>query len=522
MTGFEAVDPENVFVPLAFCRFPESRFASKCTSALRHVEKRAYSRFKIENMARNTTIGGAALGQNDGPSEESGEIYLREIPTFITPPAIAEKLNWAPSVQRNFLTRAGAFGIPGWVQEEDNVWISIFRLLRAPNGLSSFERIVHALDSKKRTLVKAVFNCARKLLSPDLPSPPRSGNDLLSGMITQKEWETASWLVWIRFETAFSTLTQYDYAWLTNVVEDNVEIKSLLGTYWTSRNWEGAPKSSGTTFQAEGTLAPVPVDAEAAWKARLDVLIDQLENSYVADDLTVTLSEAAVELDKLKRDWEAGVGIPARTKALEVLRRHLDAATPLLPINAPSTQGIIDALVSSKAHLQEIEAFSDSLSEQIVRLSLAERSEIEAKKAQELEDSEQADAAYTESRSIRRKAAAALLEFITTAVNPLSQGTSTGPLDPQVGPATATAFVHLEIESAFEEMTGDRAESEVESNDAPTSENTLPFAFTLPAEIPSMPETSAEEASTELDAIELIEKAPVGQFELDSRFIRHQ
>jgi hypothetical protein len=72
-------------------------------------------------------------------AKSMSDVAHGHMPPFITAAGIAEKLNWAPSLQRLFRQHVQSHPVSGWFAADEDLYVSICELLRLPGGLASFE-----------------------------------------------------------------------------------------------------------------------------------------------------------------------------------------------------------------------------------------------------------------------------------------------------------------------------------------------------------------------------------------------
>jgi hypothetical protein len=260
-------------------------------------------------------------------------------------------------------------------------------------------------------------------------------------MVAQKSWQDAAWLVWVRLETASHNLSEFDFTWLSDIVEKNEELESLLGTYWLNKGWIDVLRQDKSYGEVE--YHTEELDTELKWSAKIDEIVFILQSATISDDLTPILSDAAAEFAKLRRLWdEQGLRSEATEQALLALQELLQQVVPPISLGSYSISELIAGISKNGVSLAELNRILASLREMVKSFLDAERAEQLARDAQESEDSEKADAAYAESRAARRKTSTGLQQHVTEAVVTLLASkpivVDSSQFEPEADPTTAS------------------------------------------------------------------------------------
>ena len=343
------------------------------------------------------------------------------LPSFITGESLAERLDWVPSLQRLFRQQVQSHPVPGWTLADGDLYSSVCDLLRSPNGLAIFEHRVAAFDSKKRGLLKALFDAGGRQLPTDSKARPRSASAMMSAMIRQEAWDIASWMAWSQFEIGGSGAEHNGAETVRNLVEEHSELATRLGEYWTQEGW-----LRGLDDQVERSVNDAASDEEAAsallelsWREEIADLGRRLSEATIGEDLTHELGAAGERLRALSRRWaESGAASlqSRRGVALAALADTLRAVEPPLSVAGRSIDGFIAALsfelgIDDVTGIDEVEAAVAELQHLAEDALVAANAEDDAKALQAREDSDAADEAYATARSRRRKAAQTLIAF---------------------------------------------------------------------------------------------------------------
>jgi hypothetical protein len=350
------------------------------------------------------------------------------LPSFITAASLAEKLDWVPSLQRLFRQQVQSHPVPGWKLVERDLYSSIYELLSLPNGLVIFEDRVSGFDSKKRGLLKALFDAGWRQLPPDSKFRPRSDSALMSAMIRQEAWDIASWMAWSQFEIAGSKSERDGAEAVRDLVETHSELATRLGQYWIQEGWLRGPDdgAEGSIDDAsdEGTARAL---LELHWREEIAELGRRLSEATIGENLSHELDAAGERLSVLSRRWtEAGAASlrPRRDSALAALADTLRATELSLTVAGRSIDGFIEALslaigIDEATRICEIEAAVAELQRLAEDALAATNAEDNAKALQAREDSDAADEAYAAARGRRRKAAQTLATFVNSQLSGL-------------------------------------------------------------------------------------------------------
>jgi hypothetical protein len=246
------------------------------------------------------------------------------LPVFVDANSIERLLGWAPSIRRAFRDAATRASINGWpVPRLDGIYDGILALVARPAGMRSFEALVVQADpSKKRGLLAAVHR-GTSLKTASL-GPDNDVVDELRDSLEAGQLEEVAWVAFHRLAFTPPVLTaeaEPDLQQLIGLIEKDIELRNMLGEYWTDWKAMGDPE-----FQQAVSPTPVPIDL---WNEQIEALNDALAGAAPFDgDLPERLEAAAGVLRGLnvRQSDEAGrVTAARRTAARERLATALTA-----------------------------------------------------------------------------------------------------------------------------------------------------------------------------------------------------
>ena len=347
--------------------------------------------------------------------------YMGRLPSFITGASLAEKLDWAPSLQRLFRQQVQSQPVPGWTPSDVDLYSSICDLLCLPGGLAIFEDRVAGFDSKKRGLLRALIDAGWRHLPSDTKFRSRSPAALLSAMIRQEAWDIASWMAWSQCEIGESKSERKDAATVYEIVEAHSELVTRLGDYWANQGWSRGSydEAQMSADHASGEEETAGALLELSWHEEIAGISRRLIEATIGDDLSDALETAVERLRVLSREWaEAGAASlgSRRDAALAALADTLRAVEPPLTVSSLTIDQFFEALglairIDDVARIGKVEAAVTEAQYLRAETLLAADAEEDAKARQEREDSDAADAAYNAARSHRRKVAETLTTF---------------------------------------------------------------------------------------------------------------
>jgi hypothetical protein len=377
-----------------------------------------------------------------------------DLPPFITASGIAEKLNWAPSLQRLFRQHVQSHSVPGWTIADGDLYPSIYELMRLPGGLAFFENRVADFDSKRgRGLLRALFEAGSRQLSPDLKTRPRSSFALMSTMIRQEKWDLAAWMAWSQLEIPGLKGERDGAATVDELVDSHKELALRLGEYWTQKGWlrgSGDEAETPTSPAAAGEVAEGAF-LELRWREELDDLVHRLSKATIGRDLTHELAGTGERLGVLNRQWAELGAISLqglRGMALAALTDALQAAEPQLSAAGSRTEGFVDIVAQQLGtddpeRIDMVEAAAKQLRSLAEDARIAASVEDEAKAAHAREDSDAADTAYAIARGRRRKTTQALIAFVDSRLPRLISGE---PLGSEEGAGATADLITVEAD----------------------------------------------------------------------------
>lgn len=231
-----------------------------------------------------------------GANREGANLRL---PAFVTVTSVADLLNWANSIKRQFRETVKRCDISGWTasDSETELYSDIVRLLALPGGAAHLEWLVKTADEgKHRGLRRALQKRAVATLGSDYERDDDTA-DTIRKLWREDHHDLAAWL-------AFENL-----AWVSDpeaadedvvaLLERNEVLRGALGDYWT--DW----LSLKSTHQSEEARGAAEADHPSMAEAPI-VLRPAMPEEGDQDDL---------EADRAA--WAA---------ALQGLREHLDGA----------------------------------------------------------------------------------------------------------------------------------------------------------------------------------------------------
>ena len=349
------------------------------------------------------------------------------LPTFVTATAVAELLEWAPSLQRQFRQRAKSHHIPGWSPPDGDLYLGIVELLRLPNGLTQFSTLVSAFDSKRRDLLRAVSGAAWHDIPVRGMDRPRSPNAVLSSLITQRSWDLAAWFSWCHLEVRSAESEAEGKDRFVELIGSSHEITLRLGDYWTKQGWlRGSKCDTGSSRIASSEAPPQEGDdegdiaiVELRWHEQVDALVHRLSGASISDDLEDEIGEAGQRLGALSRRWAELTVLPSSARldaALADLSDVLQRADPALSIAGQSTAAFIDSLrrdleSEETDRVGKLERAAQDLRKLVEDAANATRVEELAKHGWERDDSDAAFGVFAEARNHRRTLSLALQAF---------------------------------------------------------------------------------------------------------------
>lgn len=373
------------------------------------------------------------------------------VPPFINPESIEEKLNWVPSLQRLFRQHVQLHPVPNWTFYDGNLYVSIYELLRLPDGLARFEDSVKTFDPKGRGLLKTLLEASSRRLSSDLKTRPRSSFGIMSAMIKQGEWDLAAWLAWTHLELPSLVGSRGSGVVTLDLIDEEKELVTRLGPYWTHKGWlRSSSEEIGNSMQRPAVNASISnATLEACWKETIDDLARWIRDAKLGEDISQVLAAASERLFALNQHWaESGAANlqARREQTLAVLADALCKAEPHLPSGVNWPENFIDRLAQALAtnnleQIDEVEAATTELTNVVNEAVLTTRAEDDARAAHALEDSDEADAAYAMARGKRRRAVQELKTFAEVRLPQLLRGLPADSGETRGGEAAAISAV---------------------------------------------------------------------------------
>ena len=355
----------------------------------------------------------------DGMDDAMVEWGVACLPPFVTAPNVADKLGWAPSLQRHFREHVKSNPIPGFVLAEGEIYESIAELLRLPAGLASFEARVSNFDAKRRGLLKGLFEGGQRSLPANTKLRPRTPFRLMSALVKAEVWDQAAWMAWAQLEMPSGDVDRS--AAVQELVEEHEELALRLSDYWTRRAWlRGSNDATGQSpFSAMTTKESTDeATLKSLWREEIDGLVRRLDDAPIGEDLEDDLAAWSQRLAKINLQWaELGTAGQAHLQAaMAALEEVLSKAVPPLEVAGRPAETFLSELaerLNAKdfGHLNAVQTAVETLGPLVEEAVAAVDAADAAQAAAEQEDSEEADQTLTAARRRRREAMRALKAY---------------------------------------------------------------------------------------------------------------
>lgn len=253
------------------------------------------------------------------------------LPAFVTAASLEDILAWVNSIRRMISQSANVKGIQNWASSpaDDCYYTYVVRLLEEPLGGLQLDRLVIDADpDKQRTLTKAISRIVAQKMG--LSKSPAGDARVIRRLLNAGFTETAGWL-------AFNVLSRFSNNQLAEghveavveIIEENDELRSLLGDYWLDWQSNGQSDTQACRSPSHDTVYTSKVSLEAIWRELVAKIAIRLDKAQPFDNQLIHDVKDDVEALKAIYDrWvesnaQAGEAARRIEQILELMRAKL-------------------------------------------------------------------------------------------------------------------------------------------------------------------------------------------------------